>query len=189
MQDYILLGKHCLLLGVLVVCLYTDLARGKLYDYAVLPALVLGLLLNYVVGGFWDGGLQGTNLGGALLGAGLAGGIFLWPYLRGGLGGGDVKLMAAVGALGGFHRLYIVLALVYTALIGAAMAVLLLIWHRKLWEGVKGSFRFIFSLKRVDRDKDEEESDEERAATLTVPYGTAICLGSTLAWFVTELSA
>jgi len=185
MEYYILLGKHCVLLGLLVGCLYTDLARGKIYDYAVLPALFAGLLLNFVLGGLWDGGLQGVNLSSALLGTVLAGGIFLWPYARGGIGGGDVKLMAAVGALGGFHELYIILALIYTAVLGAAMAVVLLIWRGRFREGLTRSLRFIFSLKRVDEN--DGESEGEQPEKLTIPYGTAICLGSTLAWFVTEL--
>ena len=187
MEYYILLGKHCVLLGLLVGCLYTDLARGKIYDYAVLPALFVGLLLNFMLGGLWDGGLQGVNLGSALLATVLAGGVFLWPYAKGGIGGGDVKLMAAVGALGGFHELYIILALIYTAVLGAAMAAVLLIWRGKFLEGLKGSLRFVFSLKRVDAKEDEAEGDEPEK--LTIPYGTAICLGSTLAWFVTELGA
>ncbi len=185
MEYYILLGKHCVLLILLVGCLYTDLANGKIYDYAVLPAFVLGLLLSFALGGLWDNGLQGVNLGSSLLAAVVAGGVFVWPYAKGGIGGGDVKLMAAVGAVGGFHDLYVVMALIYTAVFGAAMAVVLLIWRGRLWEGLKGSLRFVFSLKRVDVE--EGKAEDEEPEKLTIPYGTAICLGSMLAWFVTEL--
>jgi len=186
MVKYMLLARHCLLLTLLVISLYTDLARGRLYNFISLPALFVGLLLNYVLGGLWEGGASGANLGGSLLAVAVAGGIFLWPYLKGGIGAGDVKLICAVGAVGGFYNLYLLFALVYSAIIGALMAVLVLIWRRKLWEGLKGSVRFVFSLKRVDKGQDS--SKEEAPGRITVPYGSAIAIGSTIAWFVVELS-
>src|SRR3954447_22625979 len=72
-----------------------DLRSGKIPNALTYPACIFGLGLSIAEGG----GLGLTN---SL--AGLAVGFlpFFVLYLSGGLGGGDVKLMAAVGALMGF---------------------------------------------------------------------------------------
>jgi len=170
MEDYVLLGRHCVLLALLVVSLYTDLAQGKLYNAVTLPALCLGLVLNYALGGLVEGGVFGHNLASGLL--------------KGGIAAGDVKLACAVAAIGGFSR-YTFCAIAYSAVLGALMALLVLIRHGRLWAGMKGSVRLAFGGKRADAAPPQPAS--EGAARLTVPYGAAIAIGSTLAWFVVEL--
>jgi len=184
MEDYVLLGRHCVLLALLVVSLYTDLAQGKLYNAVTLPALCLGLVLNYALGGLVEGGVFGHNLASGLLGLVAVGLLFLWPYLKGGIAAGDVKLACAVAAIGGFSR-YTFCAIAYSAVLGALMALLVLIRHGRLWAGMKGSVRLAFGGKRADAAPPQPAS--EGGARLTVPYGAAIAIGSTLAWFVVEL--
>ena len=73
----------------------TDLRWGKVYNLVTIPALAAGLTLNTLAGG-WSGlffSLQGLGLGLALLLTALLFGQYL--------GGGDVKLVAALGALRG----------------------------------------------------------------------------------------
>ena len=184
MGGYVLLARHCVLLALVVVSIYTDLARGKIYNAVTLPALVLGLLLNYVLGGFVEGGLFGRNLASALLGSAFVGVLFLWPYLKKGIAAGDVKLACAVGAIGGFGR-YTFCAIAYSAILGALVAVLVLVWHGKLREGMKGAVRYALSSKQLKAP--QVESGKDAPERLTVPYGAAIAIGSTLAWFVVEL--
>jgi len=176
-----LLLKYCPLFVVLIAAVYTDIAHGKIYNWCTLPAIALGLLVNLALGGLWQGEYQGANLGSSLLACGLVLVIFGWPYLRGAIAAGDVKLMLAVGALGGFHRMFIVRALVFTAIIGAVMALVAVIARGRLAEGLKGALRFTFSLKRLPETDGSEEGASGRIA---VRYGVAISIGSIIAWFL-----
>ena len=72
----------------------TDIRERRIPNLLTLPGIALGIVLNGVLGG--TGGLLWSVSG--LLVGGLT---FLPFFLRGGLGGGDVKLMAAVGAIAG----------------------------------------------------------------------------------------
>jgi prepilin peptidase CpaA len=113
-----------LLAGLVGVCALTDLRHGKIFNAVTLPAVLLGLILNAALHG-WAG------LGQAAGGVGLA--LLLWLVtgaVGGLLGGGDIKLLAAVGALGG--ATFLVAALVVTVLAGGAMAVGLSLWRGKL---------------------------------------------------------
>ncbi|HPZ64409.1 MAG TPA: prepilin peptidase, partial [Bacillota bacterium] len=87
------LNEYILIL-LLMGAVYFDLTRRRIPNYLTIPAMVWGLL-SYAVDSGW------TGLWESLLGL-LAGiGIFVIPFLLGGMGGGDVKLMGAIGALTG----------------------------------------------------------------------------------------
>ena len=101
-----------------------DLRRGAISNWVNLAAIVGGLLYHSIQHG-WLG------LAMAAAGAVLGFAIFLALYCMGGLGGGDVKLMAAFGALLG--PLGILTAAVLASAIGGLMAAasLMLRRHRK----------------------------------------------------------
>ena len=69
----------------------TDLWSFKIYNVLTVPLFFSGLIYHSVVSGM--GGFQGSLLG-ALFGLG----VLLPFYVMGGMGAGDVKLMAAIGA-------------------------------------------------------------------------------------------
>lgn len=184
MEQHVFVARHCVLMAVLIAAAYTDVAHRRIPNWLTLSGILAGLFLNFALGGIWDDGAFGANLGSSLLAAAVSGLVFLWPYLKGGIGGGDVKLMVAVGCLGGMHRGYIVYALFYSALIGALLAVLVLIWHRRLWEGLKSSLLFVVTFRKHSR---LQEGASEPSSHLTVPYGAAIAVGSILAWCMVEL--
>lgn len=94
-----------------------DLWRRSVSNWISAAALVSGVALHLWVHG-WRG------LSPALLGA--LGGflIFLIFYMLGGMGGGDVKLMAGLGSIIGAEHL--VEAALFTAIIGAVVACLTL---------------------------------------------------------------
>lgn len=179
-----MLVRHCLLFLLLVISVYTDVARGKIYNWCTFPAIALGLGTNYVLGGVMEGGLSGANLVSSLGAMALVGILFGWPFLRGGIAAGDVKLMLGVGAIGGLHRFFTPYALLYSALVGALMALLVFIWRGELKEGLGRAVRFTFSTGRVGENDEEQE---ESSPPLTVPYGCAIAVGSIIAWYIVEL--
>ena len=79
---------------VLVTAIGTDLRSSRLPNWLTFPAMGFALLTQA-----WLGGLQGAIFSLVGLGAGL--GLFLILYVSGSIGAGDVKLMAAVGAIMG----------------------------------------------------------------------------------------
>lgn len=180
-----MLFRHCLLFVLLIVTVYTDVAEGKIYNWCTIPAFALGLGTNYVLGGFMEGGLSGANLLSSLVAIVIVAILFGWPYLRGGIAAGDVKLMLAVAAVGGMHNLYTPYALLYSALVGALMALLVFIWRGELRKGVGNALRFTFSTGSISDLNDED--DEEESSPITIPYGCAIAIGSIIAWYIVEL--
>ena len=112
------------LLGVLLgVSLYTDLRFGKVYNKLTLPCILLGIVLNALLHG-----LQGALL--SIEGAVLIMVLFLLFAPVTGIGGGDAKLMMAVGALLGFK--IVVGVLLYTAIAGGVIALIVLARQRAL---------------------------------------------------------
>jgi prepilin peptidase CpaA len=186
MTRWIWILRHCLFFALLIGCLYTDLTRGKIYNWCTLPAVFVGLLLAYVLGGLSEGGWLGVSLASSIGGMAVVGLVFAWPYFRGGIAAGDVKLMLAVGAFGGLQEFFCLYALLYTALVGALMAVLMLIWRKKLREGLKGAFRFTFSTHRLEGEADDPGHE---VSGVVVPYGFAITIGSAIAWYTSVVPA
>lgn len=94
-----------------------DLARRRISNWIPACACISGLVLQVAERG-WHG------LASALLGIAAGAGIFLIFYLAGGMGGGDVKLMAGFGAILGVPRL--LQASLWTAGCGGLIAVLVI---------------------------------------------------------------
>ena len=162
---------HLIALGALAVILtstaFTELKDHRIPNAVTIGGLALGLLIGYLPGGI----SFSSSFGGFLIGFGF---LFLF-YMFGGMGGGDVKLMGAVGALLGYPL--IKTALVYTALIGGAMAFVKMIWHPPFW-------RRIFRLGKVHMAETEETEGEE-AGLGSIPYGFAIICGCLMTIFLT----
>jgi len=184
MQTTLMALRHGLLFAVLIAAVYTDLSRGKIHNWCTLPGILLGVMLNAGLGGVFEGGLWGANLVSSLGALVVVLLVFLWPYLRGGIAAGDVKLMLAVGAIGGMHNFFIAYALLYSSLIGVAMALVMLVWKGRLRAGLKGTVRFLFSRRRLGVEGD---GDESFGSGVVIPYGFAIAVGSIFAWYMVEL--
>ena len=97
---------------VLAVATFTDLRNRRIPNWLVLPFLVAGIAVSAYLQG-WHG--LGQSFGG--LGLGLL--IYGFLFWMGGMGAGDVKLAAAIGAWIGPSQLFI--ALIVTAMAGGIM--------------------------------------------------------------------
>lgn len=126
-----------LLVALLAVSAGTDLWRGLIYNWVSLPAVVAGLFLGAWHGGWWGLGLAG-------LGMLLGGGLFLVPFLWGAVGGGDVKLMAAVGALAGPG--FAIKTALYGCLLGGAWALVVMLVKGRLGAGLGNLGRALWGL-------------------------------------------
>jgi prepilin peptidase CpaA len=160
----------CALL-LLVLCAYWDVRYRRIPNWATLPGVALGLGLNGVFLG-WQG-LKVSGLG-LLVGFG----SLLILFVLGWMGGGDVKLMAAVGALKGYP--FVVSALFYSLIVGVVIGVVLLIWNRKAMRTLKNMFYVIGS--RVSKVVPKQDIDREQ--TQKLPFGLAIVLGTAWAMIV-----
>lgn len=170
-------------LGVaLAISVVTDVRSRLIYNVVTFPAIALALLLRL---GFV--GLRADSFAEAQLGllpglVGLAVGWFAFyvMYLLGGMGGGDVKLMGAVGAALGFP--VVLYALMFTALVGGLQAILVLLWDGSLTATLVNAGKRMAQALRVRR------REGEPPAPKYVPYGVAIALGSVWAvwWDLTH---
>lgn len=79
----------------LIICFVTDWQRGKILNVVTFPAMLAGILMNSAFGG-------GTGFVWALIGWAVGMGIQWVPFMLGFAKAGDVKLLAAVGALKGW---------------------------------------------------------------------------------------
>jgi prepilin peptidase CpaA len=131
-----------------VAAIIDDLARRQIANW--IPAAALAGGLGWQIGqNGWMGGLYA--LGGTA--AGFA--VFLIFYLLGGMGGGDIKLMAGFGALLGVQQM--LWASFYTALVGGLLA-LGVVAFRRLRQAVG-------------------KTSPGAAGSESIPYAPAIALG------------
>jgi prepilin peptidase CpaA len=92
----------------------TDILRSKIPNMVNMGFLLCGLLLNSV--------LLPKSFSFILAGLAVGFSVFLIPYLAGGMGAGDVKAFAVLGAILGPSAVFQVF--LYTALAGGAVALL-----------------------------------------------------------------
>ncbi|MGB8477548.1 MAG: A24 family peptidase [Acidobacteriaceae bacterium] len=158
---------------VLAIATFTDVRSCRIPNWLVLPFLVAGIAVSG-----WAHGWHGIEQ--SLLGIGLATvilGIFCW---LGGMGMGDLKLCAAVGAWIGPSQL--ILALVITGIAGGIMAVCWAISGGFVGELLSGTGDLIAGLgKRGLRPHPELVLDNP--LTRKMPYAPAIAIGTLISFF------
>src|SRR5690606_30879402 len=146
-----------------LVAVWTDVRTRRIPDRLTLPTLALALLARGFLAG-WSGPL---GLADGLLGAAVAFAVFFVLAIGGGMGMGDVKLMAALGAVLGLERsLY---ALVFVSLAGGLQAVAWALRHGRLFEVLRSS------LVRAVRPLGRRRS---AAPPQYIPYAVAIAMGT-----------
>ena len=169
-----------LLFALLLFSVRSDVKERKILNKVTVSFAVAGLVLNTIFnvpGGFLTG-LAGLTVG--LF-------VFFVPYLMHGMGAGDLKLMAAVGALTNWRFvLYValmaalsggIIVLVYKAIQGELGTLLKnigkMIVYRVLWllEGLFPYSRFVQERDRFLVVPSKEKSNY-------IPYSVAIGLGA-----------
>jgi leader peptidase (prepilin peptidase)/N-methyltransferase len=115
---------HFYFLGAVVACAFIDLDHWILPDKITLPGILIGFLGSFFVPGqSWLFSLLGILLGGGILYA------VAWAYLavtgRDGLGGGDIKFLAMVGAFLGVQGALI--TLIFSSFVGSLLGLFLML--------------------------------------------------------------
>ena len=160
------------LVAVVAAAALVDLKTGKVPNWLTYPASALGLLVWGIAEG-WPG------LGGSA--AGFAVGfvpLFVFYRTGAGLGGGDVKLMGAVGALRGWP--FIVVAMFYSFIVAAAMGVVLMIWRGETRATLRRIGRTLKSVALPGATILSPSAPE----SIQVPFAACVCLGT--AWALIE---
>jgi prepilin peptidase CpaA len=159
-----------LVLMVGIAAVY-DVRFRRIPNWLVLTGLVLGVALNTYLSQW-----RGARL--SLLGIGLAFLIYVPLYLLRGMGAGDVKLMAAIGAIVGAANWFGIF--VISALLGGVMAIVLLLTRGKLLNSL-WNIGFLFqSLGSLRAPYAREELDLSSPRSIKLPHGVAIAGGSVL---------
>jgi prepilin peptidase CpaA len=160
-------------LVVMTIATLSDLRRQRIPNWLVFPFVAAGLIVSAVVEG-WRGFEQ--SILGILLGAVLMG-VF---YVLGGMGMGDVKLCAGVGAWVGPQQL--VFALAFMGLAGGLMAFAWALSRGRLKDTLAGTGDLIFWLgKRGLRP--HPALVLANPAARRMPYAPAIAAGAILSFF------
>jgi prepilin peptidase CpaA len=167
---------------LLIVCLaaFYDLRYRRIPNWVVLMGLLLGLGANTFLSR-WAG------LERSLLGAGLAFLIYFPLYLLRGMGAGDVKLMAAVGAIVGWADWIGIFFL--TAIVGGLAAVALLISRSQLRRGFSNAGYLVvqllsFRLPYARREELDVKSEKavKLAHGITIAWGSLLFLAAAWKW-------
>ena len=160
-------------LVVLGIATITDLRSRRIPNWLVLPFLCTGIVVSVGVHG-WHG--LGQSLGGAYLGLAIYGVLF-W---MGGMGAGDVKLCAAIGAWVGPQQL--ILALVITGMAGGVMVFCWAILGGFLKELFSGASDLAFGWKGRGGVCDPEMVIANPLKR-KMPYAPAIAVGTLISFF------
>ncbi|MGE5192083.1 MAG: prepilin peptidase [Deltaproteobacteria bacterium] len=137
-----------LLLLLTATAAVTDVVYHKIYNWTTYPGIILALVVNFLQNGWDEGTTGGPGLEDSLKGFALCGGLMLVSYVLFNVGGGDVKLMAMLGAFLGLEQG--LEALLWTFVLGAAAGLAVLIWRVGLFRLVVGVVRHVlWSLRLV----------------------------------------
>lgn len=159
------------LVGLLAGAVTTDLKERRIPNKLTGPGLLAGLILGAAV----EGGVPFA----ALAGAGLGLAICLPFVVLGGIGGGDAKLLMAVGAFVGPGGLLSVV--LYGALAGGVLALGNAVRRGAIVPVLMNSGRLFVYLITLGRHGERYGLDSPHAHA--VPYGLAIAAGALATWF------
>jgi prepilin peptidase CpaA len=158
---------------VVFVCTaaWWDVTAGRIPNELTVAGLAAALILRAPLG--VEPLLEGLG------GLGLAFGIALVAYALRAIGGGDVKLLAGVGAFMGSQEILGALGLI--AVLGAAFALLIVSLRGFLPLLVFNTLDLIKSWLTLGRSGPVRKAESPNA--LTIPYGVPIALGTLIWWF------
>lgn len=140
--------------------LITDAWKKKIYNFQTLPAVIIGFILGWLQNG-------GVGLLHSFYGFAVGLLLLLFFYWLGGVGAGDVKYLAAIGALKGVS--FVLVTMFYTAFAGGIMAFAIIIWKGRVRETFSNIYQLLKHPLTPIAPNDE---------FLYLPYGVAISCGT-----------
>ena len=153
---------------ILAFACYGEIRERRIPNWLTLGAIALGLGAAAIEGGV-------AGFGDSALGLAIAGGLFLPFCLLGVVGGGDMKLMAAVGAITGWPMVLRVVC--DTCVAGGLIEVAIMTWDGVLLTSLGNVFRIMVGMPRRHHGLRNPPM---------VPYALAITIGTLVAVFIQE---
>jgi prepilin peptidase CpaA len=172
-------GAEALLLALVLGAAVYDVRYRRIPNWITLLGAVLGLVLNTFPGLIYQHFLSADWSGFwfSLSGLGLAFGIYVVLYALRAMGAGDVKLMAAAGAIVGPQNWFGIF--VITAIVGGVMSLILITLSGRV---KKTLFNVSFILSEMKSGRPaylaNEELDVRSKKALGLPHGAVIALGT-----------
>lgn len=160
----------------LILAAVIDGVQLKVPNWLTFPMIISGWIYSGFVG-VSAGDSWWMAVGWSLLGM-LVGLLLLLPaYAIGGMGAGDVKLMAGLGAW--MHVTHTFYAFCVTAIVGAILALGMILW-RGAWRKHLAQFSMIAGEILTIRDPNalSQIAADRKSSMMLLPYGIPIAIGS-----------
>ena len=172
-------GIELVLIALVLAAAFFDLRSRRIPNWLTATGVVVGLALNALIG--TRSGIQPgwPGLRFSLEGLALGFGIYFLFYVIRAMGAGDVKLMAAVGAMVGPQDWFWIF--IFTAIIGGVAALALVLYRGRLKKTLF-NLGFIMSEMKSGRPGyiGREELDVRSPKALGLPHGAVIAVGAIL---------
>ena len=154
--------------AILILAAWIDGKELKVPNWITFPMVLSGLVYSATIGDGISAGLLGMCCG--LL-------CLLPLYSVGGMGAGDVKLMAGIGAWVGWEITFY--SFCVSVIVGAVMAVIM-VASRGAWKKHYEQFLMILSEWSVIKNPYElsKIAAERKPTMFLLPYGIPICIGT-----------
>jgi prepilin peptidase CpaA len=162
--------KYFLIAGALVglAGAITDVHSARIPNRLTYSAIVAALGSRIAILGF-------SGLKSGVTGMVVAGGLFLVLFVMGAMGGGDMKLMAAVGAWVGSTQVMTLICV--AALAGGVLAVGRILIRNMIGETLRSTTRLIF-YRLTSGLEPHPELNVQSPGSQRVPFGVAIAVGA-----------
>jgi len=172
--------QYWLVSVVLIVAAVIDGIQLKVPNWITFPMIISGWVFSAMAYGMAGEGWM-VGLGWSMAGTAVGLALLLPAYAIGGMGAGDVKLMAGIGAW--VHCWITFYSFCLSAIIGAVIAVIM-VWRAGKMK--KHSGQFVSILNEIMTVKNPETlatiAAERKSTMMLLPYGIPICIG-TIAYF------
>ncbi len=170
---------------VLIVAAVIDGIQLRVPNWLTFPMIISGWVFSAMAYGMAGEGWM-TGLGWSLAGTAVGLALLLPAYAIGGMGAGDVKLMAGIGAW--VHCWITFYAFCLSAIIGAVIA-LIMVWRAGKMRKHTDQFKFIVNEILTVRNPEALATiaADRKSSMMLLPYGIPIAIGTIVYFAATGL--
>ncbi len=163
-----------IILSIMVLlALIMDFRFQKIPNYITFSGTIIGIILYIITDGF-------SGLANGILGMIVGIALLLIPFAMRGIGGGDVKLLGAIGAFKGV--LFVFNTFLASAIFGGIIALAIIVYKGKIIETLKWCFKALYKIFAflITKGRMNIPLGGFPAKGINYPYGLAIALGAFL---------